>query len=111
MRNSRYFKKLPGFQRSPTGREWWLLKRLPKIFLIGTALLLTVGAYLYFDTAVHTEQLKVVYWIPGLLFSYWFFVGAAFIGCIVVIIMKGPAYVADEYQLPKEDPNKERFND
>jgi len=44
----------------------------------------------------------------GLIFSYWFFVGATAIGCVLVMIMKGPAYVADPYPLPKEDPELEK---
>ncbi len=106
---SKYFKKLSGFQRGPTGLEWWLFKRLPKLFVIGSAVLLLAGYYFYYSAApAEAEQQKVIYSFLGLFFSYFFFSGAAFIGCIVVIIMKGPAYVADGYQLPKEDPSKEK---
>jgi len=106
---SKYFKKLPGFQRGPTGLEWWLFKRLPKFYLVGNILLLIIG-YCFYVSAEPSfaAQQKVVYSFLGLFFSYFFFAGAAFIGCIVVIIMKGPAYVADGYKLPKEDPNKEK---
>ncbi len=106
---SKYFKKLSGFQRGPTGLEWWLFKRLPKMFLVGCIVLLLAGLYFYQDAAPsNAAQQKVIYSFLGLFFSYFFFSGAAFIGCIVVIIMKGPAYVADGYKLPKEDPSKEK---
>jgi len=94
-----YFKKLSGFKRGPTGIEWWLFRRLPKIFCYGTLSMMIVGFSLY----------QTLYYLLGYLFSYWFFCGATMIGCILVLIMKGPAYVADGYDLPKEDPNKERF--
>lgn len=106
---SKYFKKLSGFQRGPTGAEWWLFKRLPIIFLVGSIVLLLTGYYFYQSAAPSdAAQQKVIYAFLGLFFSFFFFAGAAFIGCIVVMIMKGPAYVADGYKLPKEDPSKEK---
>lgn len=65
---------------------------------------------LYLSNALlNGEQLKTIYLCLGLLFSISFFVGAAAIGCVVVIIMKGPAYVADPYELPIENKNLEKF--
>ena len=65
--------------------------------------------YIYFSTEiVSREQQQVIYQCFGVLFSVWFFVGAAAIGCIVVMIMKGPAYVADPYELPKENKKLEQ---
>ncbi|MDP1766219.1 MAG: hypothetical protein Q8K83_04885 [Methylotenera sp.] len=61
------------------------------------------------NDSLNAEQLKIIYQCLGVLFSIWFFVGAAAIGCIVVIIMKGPAYVADPYELPKENKNLEKY--
>jgi len=43
----------------------------------------------------------------GFIFSYWFFVGTITFGCVIVMIMKGPAYVADPYELPQENINYE----
>jgi hypothetical protein len=51
------FNKLPGFQRTPPGLERTILRRLPRITLLGTALM----------------------------------------------VMKGPAYVADPYSLSDAD--------
>lgn len=105
-----YFNKLPGFIRTPSGFEWVLLKKLPFIFAFSTLLALAPILYLYFSyPTLSPEQLKIVYVWLGVLFSAWFFIGAAAIGCIVVIIMKGPAYVADPYELPKENRSLEKL--
>ncbi len=96
--------KLPGYTRSPSGFEWVLFKKIPVIFLLGTAPLAAIILSIYLNNAtLSPAQQKIIYQCLGLLFSYWFFVGATAIGCIVVMLMKGPAYVADPYELPKED--------
>lgn len=107
-----YFKKLPGFIRSPSGFEWVLLKKLPVIFLLSTAMPAMPMLQIYLNSnVIDAEQLKTIYICLGAIFTLWFFVGAAAIGCIVVIIMKGPAYVADPYELPKENKKLEEFPD
>jgi len=99
-----YFNKLPGFIKTPSGFEWVLLKKLPLVFVICTALPGAAILSIYLSNQVlNPEQLKTIYQCLGVLFSLWFFIGAAAIGCVVVIIMKGPAYVADPYELPKEN--------
>ncbi|MDP2101357.1 MAG: hypothetical protein Q8J59_08110 [Methylotenera sp.] len=105
-----YFNKLPGFTKTPSGLEWVLLKKIPWIFAIGSAIPCSFMLELYLvNVILNPEQLKIIYQCLGLLFSIWFFVGAVAIGCIVVIIMKGPAYVADPYELPKENKNLEQY--
>ncbi len=103
-----YFNKLPGFIQSPSGFEWVLLKKIPRIFLIcgfvPCAIILKM--YLMNDT-LNAEQLKIIYLCLGVLFSIWFFVGTVAIGCVIVILMKGPAYVADPYELPVENKSLE----
>ena len=104
-----YFNKLPGFIRTPSGFEWILLKKFPLSFAIGTAVPGAVIAFIYFSRQpLHPAQLKTIFQCLGIIFSVWFFVGAAAIGCIVVILMKGPAYVADPYELPKENKRLEK---
>lgn len=78
--------------------------------MVGTIVLCTPVLSIYFNNEIlNREQQQTIYLCLGLLFSYWFFVGAAAIGCIVVMIMKGPAYVADPYELPKENKKLENF--
>lgn len=105
-----YFNKLSGFTQSPSGFEWVLLKKIPRIFLISGLIPCAIMLKLYFtNDTLNAEQLKIIFQCLGVLFSIWFFVGAAAIGCIVVIIMKGPAYVADPYELPIENKKLEDF--
>ena len=99
-----YFNKLAGFTRSPSGLEWVLLKKIPHIFLITAFIPCAIILKLYlFNDVLNAEQLKIIYQCLGVLFSLWSFIGTLTIGCIVVILMKGPAYVADPYELPVEN--------
>lgn len=104
----RFFNKLPNFVRTPAGYEWVLFKRIPQILLLGVVILGSCIAYLHFFSALPpTVAQRYIYLCLGLLFTYCFFVGATFIGCIVVMVMKGPAYVADPYALPIENKKLE----
>lgn len=106
-----YFNKLPGFTQTPSGFEWVLLKKIPLIFLVTGLAPCAMMLKLYFmNNILNAEQLKVIYQCLGVLFSLWFFVGTIAIGCVVVIIMKGPAYVADPYELPQENKALEPSN-
>jgi len=106
----KYLNKLPGFIKTPSGLEWILFKKLPLIFSIGTAAPCIPMLMIYLgNETLNREQQQVIYQLLGVLFSAWFFVGAIAIGCIVVTIMKGPAYVADPYELPAENKSLEQY--
>ncbi len=103
-----YFNKLTGFTQSPSGLEWIVLKKIPRIFLISAFIPTAVILKLYFfNDVLNAEQLKIIYFCLGVLFSLWFFTGTLAIGCVIVVIMKGPAYVADPYELPVENKSLE----
>lgn len=105
-----YFNKLPGFIKSPSGFEWVLFKKLPRIFTLTTAVPILPMLYLLFNNeTLNSQQLQTIYQCLGLLFSICFFIGAIAIGCVVVMIMKGPAYVADPYEMPKENKQLEDY--
>jgi hypothetical protein len=107
----KHLKKLPGFIRSPSGFEWILFKKIPVIFIIGTAIPSITMLSIYFNNStLNPEQQKIIYQCLGFLFSYWFFVGVTAFGCVLVMLMKGPAYVADPYELPKEDKQYENYH-
>lgn len=101
------FTKLPGSVRSAPGLEQWLWRRLPKIWLWGTVLPLLVLAvrHAVAPEAPSHGQLDPAlllwdYTALGVLLLHWTLVLTAAIGCVVVRVMKGPAYVADAYPLP-----------
>ncbi len=103
-----YFNKLSGFVRSPSGLEWTLLKKIPRIFLISAFIPCAIILKLYlFNDALNAKQLKIIYQCLGVLFSLWFFIGTLAISCVIVTLMKGPAYVADPYELPVENNSLE----
>lgn len=101
-------KKLPGSIRYPSHKEWQLLKKLPKCWLLGSVVFAAPLIYAWWKNGdVLNQDLEHLALFFGLLFTFWFFIGAMTIGLIVIIIMKGPGYVADPYYLPKEDKSLE----
>lgn len=104
-----WFNKLPGFVRTPAGLERTVLRLLPRIVLLGT-LALTVpslfargysfvapefaSATLVITVDIYGISLAVLHWTAA------FIVGIA---AFIVMVMKGPAYVADPYPLNDSD--------
>jgi hypothetical protein len=101
------FNKLPGFQRSPAGLEWALLRRLPPIALLGTVLPLLAAAGASLWLGADPEAAKLVTTVRIVLVSvlvlHWTAVFTVGLGCAIVSIAKGPAYVADAYDLIDAD--------
>jgi hypothetical protein len=106
-----YFNKLKGFQRSPAGLEWQIWKRLHIILAAGTVLplLASAGAYVLDGLEPATQNARAVeqffYVMVGIVVLHWTLVLTLAIGCAIVMLMKGPAYVADAY--PMEEPYRD----
>ena len=106
----RWLDRMPGQQRTPAGLEWWLWKRLPAVFAWGSALPVAVVAWLWFTqpdpmSALQQRDLWLaIYRLMGVVALHWTLVLTVAIGCIIVMVMKGPAYTADAYPLPQRDP-------
>jgi hypothetical protein len=88
---------------APAGLEWRLWRRLPAIFAWGT-LLPVLGmavavwtAPLEPTAAQEREHGLLLYRLAGVVALHWTLVLTVAIGCVVVMIMKGPAYGADPY--------------
>jgi hypothetical protein len=98
------FNRLQGFKKSPSGLEWKVLKKLPHIFLIGTILLLAMLfiARTEFSGLDMKDALVIEYTILGSLLFHWMCTLGIGLFCLIVWIMKGPAYVMDPYFLPEE---------
>jgi uncharacterized BrkB/YihY/UPF0761 family membrane protein len=97
---------LPGFQRSPPGREWAVMRRLPAILVIGTVLPIGWALICWWSAsdppsaAEERALLLLTYRLIGLVVLHWTLVFTVAIGCVIIWLMKGPAYVADPYPPP-----------
>lgn len=104
-----WLKKLPQSRRAATGLEWRLWRKLPLIALVGTVLpLLGLGlVYLVAESqpdAAQERWLQMMnYVVGGLIIFHWSMVLTVGIGCVIVMVMKGPGYVADGYKVSHSD--------
>ncbi len=104
-----WLNKLQGHTKSPAGLEWKLLRRMPKILFIGTAIPVVVVVLLHglsWTGEAHQVSAtlgKMDFIAIGAVIVYWTAILTLTIGCIIVILMKGPAYVADAYPLVDAD--------
>lgn len=107
-----WLKKLPGYQRTPYGFELRLLRKMPRVLLLGTLLpvLLSGLARLFLTKGSPAEierHLQMFdFGMIGLVILIWTAVGTVSFGCVIVWLMKGPAYVADGYEVSHSDRPK-----
>lgn len=103
------FTKLPGHRKAPPGLERKILRLIPKVFLVGTAMIFipSLVARLWNTDQAGWAVAKFITTIDiyafGLLSVLWTGLFTVGVGAITVMIMKGPAYVADAYPLPDAD--------
>lgn len=86
----------------PPGLERRILRQLPKALLIGTLIpvgLSVIVRVLPPSDGIDPEKavLSVDIFSFATVLTFWIGVLTVAIGCVVVAIMKGPAYVADPY--------------
>ncbi len=99
------FNRLPGFIRTPPGRERVILRLLPGLLLLGTLVLAlpSIAARIFFVTGseneIATHIMTVDIYGISLVVLHWTVVLTVAIGAFIVMVMKGPAYVADPYPL------------
>jgi len=108
----------PGFQKTPAGLERVVLRKLPKALWLGSALPALVallargypwsGSEMDVATRIQTIDILAI----SVVVFYWTMVLTVAIGAFIVMVMKGPAYVADAYPLehadhPAPDPRPE----
>ncbi len=97
------FNRLPGFVQTPAGRERDVLRLLPRALVFGTLLLAlpSLTARIFFaardameaSTRIQTVDIVAI----SILFLHWTAVLTVAIAAFIVMVMKGPAYVADAY--------------
>lgn len=96
------FNKLPGFVRSPPGLERIVLRHLLPAAAWGTlvlSLMLLTVALLKQPGAISRAEIYLMSLLP----LYWSGLLCAGIAAFIVMVMKGPAYVADAYPLPDRE--------
>ena len=105
------FRKLHG-RKEPPGLELQILRRLPRIALVGSLIPVALAVLVRVlppapgvDAAKHIQSVDIFAIAVGITFLTAVFTVA--IGAIVVSIMKGPAYVADAYDVEHSDKPKD----
>lgn len=110
---SKLLNRLPGFQTSPPGKERWILRQAPFWTLMGTLSILMPSLLIRLLPGDHraTGISGSVGFIDILVFAtlicYWIAIFTIVIGAYIVVLMKGPAYVADAYPLEDADRPKQ----
>lgn len=99
------FTRLSGYAPGPPGLERTVLRHVPRALLAGTLLLALPclvmrclpgpGVESHFLTHIAIVDLYAV----SALVLYWTTVFTAALTAFIVLVMKGPAYVADAYEL------------
>lgn len=108
----KWLNKLPGFQQTPYGFEWRVLRLLPHALLAGTVLpalgavlarfLMTHGSLSEIERHIQTFDFLMI----GIAVFVWTAALTVGIACIIIWLMKGPAYVADGYEVSHSDEPK-----
>ncbi len=103
-------KKNPDSIRAPAGLEWRLVRKLPKLALLGLLALLVLWGIVHawhFDGDPQDIERKLRtfnYMLIGAAIFHVTMVITAALGCLIVMIMKGPQYTSDSY--PVEDAER-----
>ena len=103
--------------RQRAGLEWVILKRLPKHLLAGTMVPILMALMARWipiqgspsDIVKYQTSVEILAIALGV--TAWTAVFTVAIGCVIVVVMKGPVYVADSYKLTdfeKPDSNTDR---
>ena len=95
-------------RQEPPGAETALLRRMPVILVAGSLAPLVVhalaGTWVDDGAASKKALLSIDIFLIAAVVTFWTAVFTVTIGCIIVAIMKGPAYVADAY--PVQDAKR-----
>lgn len=111
----RLFNQLPGFIRTPPGQERKILRVLPKILVLGTLILgiPSLVSRIFISNGTDLEIARQIMTVDiysiSLIVLHWTVVFTVALGAFIVMVMKGPAYVADPYPLEdSEEPDSPR---
>ena len=96
-------------RRHPPGLERVILKQVPRVILAGifVPLFMAIFARLYpgSGSAAEIAKYQISVDIFSISLGFMIFLGTftVTIGCVIVALMKGPAFVADAYKLEDAD--------
>ncbi len=102
-------KKNPDSIRAPAGLEWRLIRKLPRLALLGLLVLLLVWGTLHawpFEGDAQDIQRRLRtfdYSLIGAAIFHVTMVVTVALGCLIVMIMKGPQYTSDSYPVQDAD--------
>ncbi len=95
-------------RRVPPGLEWQILRKLPHITFVGSLIPVALTVLVRMlppepgvDIAKHVKTVDIFAIATAI--TFFTAVLTVAIACVVVYIMKGPAYVADAYPLQHSD--------
>ena len=103
------FNRLPGFNPAPAGLERTVLRALPTALWSGTLLLclpsIAVRAWSWLTGApADTPPLMMIdIYVAGVIILHSTILFTVATAAFIVMVMKGPAYVADAYPLNESD--------
>jgi heme/copper-type cytochrome/quinol oxidase subunit 2 len=102
--------KHPPDRKYPAGLEWTLFKKIPLLAVAGFLLLailwatVTLWPWQGSETEIASQIQQFGFALIGAAVFYLTVIVTVAIGCVVVLIMKGPRYTADSY--PVEDAER-----
>ena len=103
--------KLHG-RKTPPGLELKILRKMPLMFVVATVITVSLSVIARLFPSAETsyaaaKQVATVdIFVLATIATIWTALLTVTIGCIIVHIMKGPAYVADAYPLDSADSPK-----
>lgn len=106
---SDWFRRLPGSRSEPAGAERVILRRLPRVLVAGSLLLALPAVFVRLAGALAPASALAAISMPvdiavvSLLILHWTVVLTVAIAAFIVLVMKGPAFVADAYPLDEAD--------
>jgi cytochrome b561 len=105
----RLFNRLPGVSRTPPGVERTVLRTLPTALWSGTLLLclpslgIHAWAWLTGSADIFQPLTMIDIYSVSAIILHWTVLFTVAIAAFIVMVMKGPAFVADAYPLDDRD--------
>lgn len=99
------FARQPGFTQTPPGLERKILRHLSRWLWQGS-FILALPSLLVRLISSDPEALSIMttdIYVAGLVVLHWTVLFTVGIGAFIVMMMKGPAYIADAYPLDEAD--------